>query len=72
VKSSPEATLVALAEVVGAGAANPGRTDECVRIGSVAPDPYFKRMLTWLLIAFVGTLLFAAVVVVLTVRWFEH
>jgi len=28
-------------------------------------------MMTWLLVAFVGTILFAVVAVVLTVRWFR-
>jgi hypothetical protein len=37
----------------------------------VSADPELKRMLTWLLVAFVGTLVFAIVVVVLTVRFFQ-
>ena len=38
---------------------------------SPEPDTGLRRMMTWVVIALIATLVFAAVVVELTLRWFS-
>jgi hypothetical protein len=39
--------------------------------GIVTSDPYLRRMITWTIVALVGTILFAVLVVEVTLRWFQ-